>query len=160
MKVTSTNWARRRWSDSGFTLVEIMVVVVIIGLLAALAIPAFQKNRRAVQARTFINELRLIRHASEEYVTEHADWPPDGSEKICPELMEYLHDDLNKKVAAVGGKWDWDKMQFGCTAGISVYQPTADAVQMQEIDAAIDDGNLSTGKFHARTDGYIYVIAP
>ena len=56
--------------------------------------------------------------------------------------------------------WDWDYKQFGCTAGISVYQPMADAAQMQELDALIDDGDLSSGNFRTRSDGYIYVIVP
>jgi hypothetical protein len=36
----------------------------------------------------------------------------------------------------------------------------ADAAQMQELDALIDDGDLSSGNFRARSDGYIYVIVP
>jgi len=54
-----------------FTLVEIMIVVAVIGLLAAMAIPNFVKARATSQANACINNLRKIQDASDQFAIEH-----------------------------------------------------------------------------------------
>ena len=59
-----------RSSNKGFTLVEIMIVVVIIGLLAAMAIPAFQKVRQSSIEKTLTNDAKQIASAANQYYME------------------------------------------------------------------------------------------
>ena len=58
-------------SQSGFKLVEIMIVVVIIGLLAAMAIPAFQKVRQSSQDKAVLNNARQLSAAADQYFLEN-----------------------------------------------------------------------------------------
>ncbi|MBA2623322.1 MAG: prepilin-type N-terminal cleavage/methylation domain-containing protein [Chthoniobacterales bacterium] len=70
----------------GFTLVEIMIVVAIIALLAAIAVPGFLRARKRSQASRIINDLRLVDSAVDQYAIETnkntgttvnvADWTP------------------------------------------------------------------------------------
>jgi prepilin-type N-terminal cleavage/methylation domain-containing protein len=55
---------------AGFTLVEIMIVVAIIALLAAIAVPGFLRARKRSQATRIINDLRLIDAAVDQYAIE------------------------------------------------------------------------------------------
>jgi prepilin-type N-terminal cleavage/methylation domain-containing protein len=54
----------------GFTLVEIMIVVAIIALLAAIAVPGFLRARKRSQASRILNDLRMIDSACDQYAIE------------------------------------------------------------------------------------------
>jgi prepilin-type N-terminal cleavage/methylation domain-containing protein len=58
-------------SRGGFTLVEIMIVVAIIALLAAIAVPGFLRARKRSQASRILNDLRMIDSAVDQYAIEN-----------------------------------------------------------------------------------------
>ncbi len=76
---------------AGFTLVEIMIVVAIIALLAAIAVPGFLRARKRSQASKILNDLRLIDAAVDQYSIETS--KSTGSTVNVSDWTNYLKKD-------------------------------------------------------------------
>lgn len=149
---------RRRPRNAGFSVIELMIVVVIISLLAMLALPGFNKVRRAARSNRFMSDLRSFTQAFEGYVTMNGGFPPNsGSGVVPPGMGGDLKVDVWTARNSVGGQWNWDNNGSG-QAGIATTNVTAPDSQMIEIDAKIDDGDLTNGLFQKTGTRFVYYI--
>lgn len=142
---------------SGFTLVEIMIVVVIIGLLAAIAIPAFKRIQEKSENSKIVNDLRTYSQAFEAYALEVGAWPANTN---APQLIPVGMEDRLKagdwtKPMPGGGLLDWEGpgTTFAVKAAIGILGGNFTEARWAQIDAMIDDGNLNTGHFRKMSDG-------
>ena len=90
---------RFKKAQKGFTLVEIMIVVVIIGLLAAMAIPAFQKVRARSQDKAVLNNLRQLSSAADQYFLEKGVTQVTTDVLVGTDTTQYI-----KQIAPVAGE--------------------------------------------------------
>ena len=151
--------------ESGFTLVEIMIVVAVIALLAAIAVPGFTRARKRAQNAKFINALRIGSDAADLYAIENnGRYPPDVNRGVVPpELANYLDPTFDWTTPTpIGGRWDWEFGVQSVTAAISVVlDGTVDTERMTEIDRQYDDGSLTTGRFQQLgADRFAVIIQP
>jgi prepilin-type N-terminal cleavage/methylation domain-containing protein len=75
-------------SRSGFTLVEIMIVVAIIALLAAIAVPSFLRARKRSQATATLETLRMVDAAKDQYAIENG--KSAGVTPVAADLVSYV----------------------------------------------------------------------
>ncbi len=130
----------------GFTLVEIMVVVTIIGLLASIAIPSYQQSRNSAIASKTASDFKRFADQFNLYALQKGTWPDDGYPGTIPAGMEsYLADNVWQEVTPLGGNWDYDNSAFGFTSGVSIDSTTLGDDALLAVDSLLDDGSLSTG---------------
>ncbi len=148
---------RRR---TGFTMVEILMVVMIIGLLAAIAIPTMVRMRQKSQVIRFIRDIGVASAAFEMYRLEHKEYPPDTMAGVVPEGMApYLQGIRWTQETAIGGLWGWDVGRFGFRASIAVLVGGSARDEVwREVDRRMDDGDLESGRFRRRSNGFTYVV--
>ena len=73
---------------AGFTLVEIMIVVAIIALLAAIAVPNFLRSRKRSQATQVLEDLRILDAAVDQYAIEAS--KTTGFNPVFADLQNYI----------------------------------------------------------------------
>ncbi|HVU24567.1 MAG TPA: type II secretion system protein [Opitutus sp.] len=150
--------AAPRSACAGFSLVELAVVVAIISIFLAIALPIGKHLVRQARSAAVINDLRVFSAAFQTYANEHGDWPDgDGSPGAFPSGMEsYLRQTNWQRPTPIGGAYAWDpnSMQQGnhYRAAIVIVSTddspvTADAGQLLDLDRQLDDGNFATGNF-------------
>lgn len=142
----------------GFTLVEIMIVVTIIGLLATLAIPALTRVRQAAKNNRFVSDLRTFAQAFETYAMENGSWPANAGSGVVPAGMSGAIGAAWVAQNSLGGRWNWDRNFLGSIAAIATTSVTSSDAEMARIDAKIDDGDLGAGMFQKVSGRFVYLL--
>jgi len=146
-------------NGKGFTLVEIMVVVIIIGFLASLAIPAFQRARLNVQFTRFVNDARTFAAALETYYLETGIKPVDsGTGTLDPDFAPYVKAAAFLEPASIGGRWDIESDDSGIGLGVGTHGYTLSQDELLQLDVKFDDGDLSTGRLREIVSGRYYWV--
>jgi prepilin-type N-terminal cleavage/methylation domain-containing protein len=141
----------------GFSTVELMVVVTIISLLAALSLPVAKRAGQSAKASAVANDLRVFATAFTTYAQQVGTYPAETAVGVMPPTMTgYLGNTAWLRTTPIGGKYNWDNARTHGSitprAAISINSNgtnlvTTDNTLLLMIDRRIDDGNLSTGNF-------------
>lgn len=146
-------------AKSGFTLVEILIVVVILGILAAIVIPQFTEASTEAKTSSLCTDLQTIRSQIELYKIQHNDELPDMAVNIDGDNALTLVTLIDGVVVAAGTADSY---------GPYIQKiPTNQFVNSNviEIDGTVGGGlpnvgpgwnfNTTTGAFHADTDAHV-----
>ncbi len=152
---TMDRYHKPRFTQKGFTLLELLVVVVIIGIIAAIAIPQYSSFRNSSFAASAASDLKGFRLAFESYAAENGDFPNDSHIVLPPGTgIDNLIDNTHwLATTPVGGNYNWEGPDGYPYAGVAILGATADSSTMAKLDAMLDDGNLASGSFRITPNG-------
>lgn len=153
-----------RSAPRGFTLVEILIVVVILGILSGVVVPAFAGVSDEARQGAFVESMHGMIEGCEMYRATTGQNIVDASSGTWPaELDGFIEESDFERETPVGGVWDTEYNDSGVTSAVGVHFDgtgvTRDDAFMTEIDAILDDGDLTSGVFRRLGAGrYYYVL--
>ncbi len=131
-------------NQSGFTLLELMITVAIIGLLAAVAIPSYQDYLKRARMTELAQQFGQMKSILNIYAQEVGRYPDDTH--IVPPSGVTLPDYWSE-TTVLGGNFNWEGPDGYPYAGIAILGATAPERDIIQFDRIIDDGDLNTGRF-------------
>ena len=149
------NYDRRRASQAGFTLVEMMVVVAIIAVLVAVLVPNFMRARAQAQTSSCMMNLKSIATALELYQTDNAQYPTASKTSVNSNdsnLFPYINQVPVDPAAAKNAFYEYSTTNP--TAGNASYSIICpglhDTATLQKIDPSTTNQHIqynSSGGF-------------
>ncbi len=115
-------------AQSGFTMVELIIVVAIMGIIGAILVPQFSKTTEKARITTDINSVKAIQRQIDRYHAEFAKWPGNTPQTIMSELVLQNYIDAsyvsggNLEVGTSGAQMIFDVTQNRVKLKVSVNQ--------------------------------------
>ncbi len=147
----------------GFSLIELLIVVSIVGVVASIAIPSLIRNRELAHARAVASNLQTFAKGFQTYQVVRGSYPTDwhlgGPYHLPPGMEDFIAAETWAEETPLGGNYNWEGPNNYPYAGISLYNSTASEELITLVDQMLDDGDLDQGIFRETPNGrYTYII--